>query len=328
MRAASRVSQQRESIGRRLLPSAVMGHSAIRWTSAVVIVIAVLMLARVAPSEQVVESTLRHLGSLGAWAPLAFGLIYVAAALLFLPGWVLTMAAGALFGLVGGTVVVSLASTTSAALAFLIARYVAREKFRRRIERSPKLVAVDDAIGAQGWKMVALLRLSPVVPFNLQNYLYGVTSIRFWPCVLASWATMLPGTVLYVYLGSLGRTAVGPSASWLEWLLRGAGLLATIAVTAYVSRVARSAVQKHSRIVDDSSEEAEKTAASSLGQKPAKSSDAAVSRSIFVTLVVMIAAIATIMLAGWATVRPEAMRQATDKWLSVPSSERAVGSQE
>lgn len=186
MRAASRVSQRTESIGRRRLPSAVMGHSAIRWTSAVVIVIAVLMLARVAPSEHVVESILRQVGSLGAWAPLAFGLIYVAAALLFLPGRVLTMAAGALFGLVGGTVVVSLASTTSAALAFLIARYIAREKFRRRIERSPKLVAVDDAIGAQGWKMVALLRLSPVVPFNLQNYLYGVTSIRFWPCVLAS----------------------------------------------------------------------------------------------------------------------------------------------
>src|SRR5687767_14061170 len=99
----------------------------------------------------------------------------------------LAVVAGGLFGLVRGTIIVSLASTTTAALAFLIARYLARERVRRMVEHSPKLRAVDAAIGNEGWKVVALLRLSPAVPFNVQNYLYGVTAIRFWPCVLTSW---------------------------------------------------------------------------------------------------------------------------------------------
>jgi uncharacterized membrane protein YdjX (TVP38/TMEM64 family) len=102
---------------------------------------------------------------------------------------------------------VSVAYTTAAALAFLISRHVARDRVRRKVEVSPKLAAVDEAIGEQGWKIGALLRLSPAVPFSLQNYLYGVTGVRFWPAVLASWVAMLPGTFMYVYLGSLGKTA-------------------------------------------------------------------------------------------------------------------------
>ena len=116
-----------------------------------------------------------------------------------------TVAAGALFGSVVGVVVVSLASTTGAALAFLVARYLARDAVLRWVRRNPRYDAIDRAIGEGGWRVVALLRLSPLVPFNLQNYLYGLTAIRFWPCVLTSWAAMLPGTVVYVYLGHAGR---------------------------------------------------------------------------------------------------------------------------
>jgi uncharacterized membrane protein YdjX (TVP38/TMEM64 family) len=177
------------------------------------------------------------------------GLIYVSATLLFFPAWIITVAAGAVYGLLVGTATVSVASTTAAALAFLIARYLARERVYERIKESPKLAAVDEAIGREGWKIVALLRLSPAVPFNLQNYLYGVTAVRFWPCVLASWIAMLPGTFLYVYLGSVGAAATGDrDPGYWEWALHGVGLLATIGVTVYITRVARRAIDKTTRI--------------------------------------------------------------------------------
>jgi uncharacterized membrane protein YdjX (TVP38/TMEM64 family) len=180
---------------------------------------------------------------LGIWAPLGFGAAYVVATLLLLPGSVLTLLAGATFGFWNALVIVSVSSTTTAALAFLIARFLARDAVKRRVERSDRLAAIDEAIGQHGWRLVALLRLAPVVPFNLQNYLYGVTAIRFWPAVIASWIAMLPGTVVYVYLGTLGRAfASGGEASRPEWALRILGLAASIAATVYITRIARRAI--------------------------------------------------------------------------------------
>jgi membrane protein DedA with SNARE-associated domain len=145
--------------------------------------------------------------------------------------------------------VVSLASTTGAALAFLISRYLARDAIARKLRQSPRFEAIDRAVSAGGWKIVALLRLSPAVPFNLQNYLYGLTGIRFWTCVLTSWLAMLPGTLLYVYLGYASRASVeaaagGRSRSPAEWAFLIAGLVATLAVTVYVTRLARKALQQ------------------------------------------------------------------------------------
>lgn len=225
----------------------------IRWASLALVLVAVLLFLRALPPERLLSFVRDWIGGLGMWGPVALGLIYVAAALLLAPGWILTVAAGALYGLLVGTIVVSLASTTAVALAFLIARYLARDRVRRQIEKSPKLAAVDQAIGEQGWKIVALLRLSPAVPFNLQNYLYGVTAVRFWPCVLVSWATMLPGTFLYVYFGSLGRTAVQGQTSAAEWVLRGIGLIAIVAVTVYITRLARRAIREKTQIEDSES---------------------------------------------------------------------------
>jgi uncharacterized membrane protein YdjX (TVP38/TMEM64 family) len=174
-----------------------------------------------------------------------FGVIYAVAVVFLVPASLLTLAAGAIFGLLKGTVIVSIAATTGAAMAFLIARHLARERVGRQVRQSPKLSAVDQAIGEQGWKIVALLRLSPAVPFTLQNYLYGVTAIRFWPCVLTSWIAMLPGSFMYVYFGSLGSKAVaGGETSTGEWILRGVGLLATVAVTVYITRLAKKAMNE------------------------------------------------------------------------------------
>jgi uncharacterized membrane protein YdjX (TVP38/TMEM64 family) len=184
---------------------------------------------------------------LGAWGPLGFGLAYAAAVVAMAPASVLTIAAGAIFGPVLGTVVVSLASTAGAGLAFLIARGLGRGVVERRLRRDPRFAAIDRAVAADGWKVVALLRLSPAVPFNVQNYLYGLTGIGFAPYLLTSWLAMLPGTFLYVMLGHAGLAGLeatgGRARTPAEWAMIGVGLAATLALTVYLTRVARRALR-------------------------------------------------------------------------------------
>jgi uncharacterized membrane protein YdjX (TVP38/TMEM64 family) len=177
-----------------------------------------------------------------------YGLVYVACALLFVPGSLLTIGAGLVFGVLWGTVVVSAASTATAALAFLIARHLARERVAAMARRHPRFEAIDRAIAEKGWQVVALLRLSPVVPFSVSNYLYGLTPVRFAPYVVTSWAAMLPGTLLYVWLGAAGGAAAtagrGDARDPREWALLAAGLAATVAVTVVLTRAARRQLAK------------------------------------------------------------------------------------
>jgi uncharacterized membrane protein YdjX (TVP38/TMEM64 family) len=233
--------------------------TAIKWLSVVLILVSVLLIFRHLPAGQVVQALQGWIDRLGLWGPVLFGLLYVVAVVLLVPASVLTLAAGALFGLVAGTVVVSLAATTGAALAFLISRHLARDLVARKVAQNPKYAAIDRAISASGWKIVALLRLSPAVPFNLQNYLYGLTGIPFWTCVLTSWLAMLPGTFLYVYLGYAGRAgleAAGGEAGARsrtpgEWALTAVGLLATVVVTVYVTRLAHQAVKQRTALAGE-----------------------------------------------------------------------------
>jgi uncharacterized membrane protein YdjX (TVP38/TMEM64 family) len=221
----------------------------VKWISIGVILISLFLIVRALPLDQFRELLQTRVKEWGFWGPVFFGVIYAVAVVFLIPASLLTLAGGAIFGLVKGVIVISLASTTGAALAFLIARYLARGRVEARVKESPKLTAIDQAIGEQGWKIVALLRLSPAVPFTLQNYLYGVTAIRFWPCILTSWIAMLPGTFMYVYLGSLGsRAALGNETSGAEWTLRGVGLIATIAVTVYITHIAKRAMQERVEI--------------------------------------------------------------------------------
>jgi uncharacterized membrane protein YdjX (TVP38/TMEM64 family) len=150
------------------------------------------------------------------------------------------------FGLGWGTVVASASATATAAAAFLVTRYLARDRVARLARRHDKFAAIDEAVGNKGWTVVALLRLSPLVPFSLSNYLYGLTAIAFWPYLLASWLAMLPGTVLYVYLGAAGRAVAGGTrkqSPW-EWALLAAGLVATVVVTVVLTRAARKELEK------------------------------------------------------------------------------------
>lgn len=214
-----------------------------KWIGLAGAVIALFVAWRLLPVREWLESFQDRVSGMGAFGGVLYGLLYVLAALLFVPGSVLTLGAGFVFGLGWGTVIVSLASTSAAALAFLIARHLARKRVEKLARKNEKFDAIDHAIGKNGWKVVGLLRLSPLIPFSLSNYLYGLTSVRFLPYLLASWAGMLPGTFLYIYLGSAGRN-VGEKKSTWEWVLLGAGLAATIAVTVILTRVAKKELKK------------------------------------------------------------------------------------
>jgi len=186
--------------------------------------------------------------SLGVWGPLAFVAGYVIAVIAFVPGSVLTLAGGALFGLGWGVVYVFVAAVISSALAFLIARYLARATIERRLADNPRFRAIDRAIAAEGRKIVFLLRLSPVFPFSLLNYGLGLTKVSFADYMIAAPA-MLLGTILYVYYGKLagdvaalaGGAAPDKGSGYYAALV--IGLIATAAVTTVVTRTAQRALR-------------------------------------------------------------------------------------
>jgi uncharacterized membrane protein YdjX (TVP38/TMEM64 family) len=170
-----------------------------------------------------------------------FAAMYVVGAIVLAPEAVLTIAAGFAYGL-WGLPIVLVAATIGASLAFLIARYVARDKVRRLLESRRNMAAIDKAVAEDGWKIVALLRLSPLIPFNLQNYLFGVTAIPFPHFVAATFAGIIPGAALYTYVGALGNAAGdgGPA----KWAFFGIGLLATVIVVILVTRKARAKLRE------------------------------------------------------------------------------------
>ncbi|HEX2152029.1 MAG TPA: TVP38/TMEM64 family protein [Stellaceae bacterium] len=167
--------------------------------------------------------------------------IYAVATVLLAPGALLTIAGGFAYGFWGLPVVLA-AATIGASLAFLVARHVARDRVRRVLETRRDIAAIDRAIAAGGWKIVLLFRLSPLIPFNLQNYLFGVTSVPFRHYLAATVIGIAPATTLFVYVGALGGTALdgGPAV----WALFGAGLLATAAAVILVTRKARALLRE------------------------------------------------------------------------------------
>ncbi|KAJ3678101.1 hypothetical protein LUZ60_001904 [Juncus effusus] len=178
-----------------------------------------------------------------------FVLVYAGLEILAIPAIPLTMSAGLLFGNVTGTIIVSISGTVAAAIAFLIARYFARERILKLVEGNKKFLAIDKAIGENGFRVVTLLRLSPLLPFSLGNYLYGLTSVKFLPYVLGSWLGMLPGSWAYVSAGAFGRAIiqeesdVGLPGGNDQLITLGAGLLVTAVAAAYVTRLAKDAVK-------------------------------------------------------------------------------------
>lgn len=211
-----------------------------------VLTLVVLELAALVPFATWADQLSGWIRSAGAAGVVVFAVVYVAAAVFMLPGSVLTLMAGFAFGPVWGTVLVSPVSVLAATLAFQLGRTVARERVASRAGGDLRFSAIDRAIGDQGFRVVALLRLSPVLPFNLLNYALGLTRVSLRDYVLASWIGMLPGTVLYVYLGSIATNLSGGSTSADAGAMRTAlywgGLLATILATVLITRAARRAL--------------------------------------------------------------------------------------
>lgn len=207
-----------------------------------------LLALRSLPLEVALDRLRAWVDGRGLLGLFGFGAAYVLLTLALVPGSALTLTAGALFGVVRGSAVVSVAATTTAALAFLVARHLARARVEAWARRHPRFAAVDRAIGERGWRIVALLRLSPALPFSASNYLYGLSSVRFLPYLIASALCMLPATVLYVMIGAAGAQGLKAAAVGAEGLeggriaLLAAGVVATLAATIWIARSARRAL--------------------------------------------------------------------------------------
>jgi uncharacterized membrane protein YdjX (TVP38/TMEM64 family) len=216
-----------------------------KWVLYAIAGVALVLALKYLHVQDLLKSGLDWIGKLGPWGPVIFVGLYVVATVLFVPGSVLTLGAGAVFGVALGSVCVSISATLGATAAFLVGRYLARDAIARKIEKHEKFVTIDRAVAEEGWKIVLLTRLSPVFPFTLLNYAFGLTRVKLSHYVLASWLGMIPGTVMYVYLGSLVNVGAGHRQRTTgEWILYGVGLLATVAVTVFVTRLARRALTK------------------------------------------------------------------------------------
>jgi len=225
------------------------GGSIIKLVVIVLAVAALFVLMRLLNVQQYLRGVLDWINRSGFGGGVAFVAIYILATVLFIPGSILTLGAGFVFGVLVGTLYVSIASTLGATAAFLVGRYFARDWIGKKVERNEKFKAIDQAVGREGWKIVLLTRLSPVFPFNLLNYAYGLTKVSLKAYLLTSWVGMIPGTVMYVYIGSLAGdlATLGTGArarTPLEWALYAVGLAATAAVTVYVTLVAKKAIRR------------------------------------------------------------------------------------
>ncbi|PSB00459.1 TVP38/TMEM64 family protein [Merismopedia glauca] len=197
-------------------------------------------------------NTLNWIQNLGLLGGLAFIIIYTLAAILFIPGSLLTLGAGVVFDVVLGSIYVFIGATLGSIGSFLVGRYLARNWVAKKIENNEKFKAIDKAIAQSGFKIVLLTRLSPVFPFNLLNYALGITRVRLKDYALGS-IGMIPGTIMYVYIGSLagniaqvcsGNQVKNPQAETAQWIIRIIGFIATVAVTLYVTKIAKKALEE------------------------------------------------------------------------------------
>ncbi|MDZ7959415.1 MAG: TVP38/TMEM64 family protein [Aulosira sp. DedQUE10] len=198
--------------------------------------------------QTILRDALQWIDSLGSLGAIAFIALYIVATVAFLPGSILTLGAGVVFGVVWGSLYVFLGATLGATAAFLVGRYLARGWVANKIADNKKFAAIDNAVGKAGLKIVLLTRLSPIFPFNLLNYAFGITGVSLNDYFIGS-VGMIPGTIMYVYIGSLAGnlarigTETQPTNPTIQWAIRIIGLIATVAVTIYITRIARKALE-------------------------------------------------------------------------------------
>lgn len=235
-----------------------------KWRLAILVlmlVVAAVLVARsgidVSELTQRFVETLQAQGDLGlVWLALA----YIPASVLFFPAALLTLAGGFTFGFGKTLVAVSLGSTVGATAAFLAGRTLLRGLIEHKVASDVRFRALDAAVAEQGFKIVMLTRLSPVLPFNLLNYAFGLTKVRLRDFVLASWIGMFPGTVLYVSIGSAAKSLSDILAGRSEGgvaqkVLFGVGVVATLVVSVLLARMARKALADATAVANGSDAE-------------------------------------------------------------------------
>jgi uncharacterized membrane protein YdjX (TVP38/TMEM64 family) len=190
------------------------------------------------PLHEWAESLAAWLDELGWAGVLLFAGLYVLATILLVPMWTFTVAAGALFGVAWGFVLVAISATAGATVAFLLSRYALRERVKKYFARNALLRTVNRALRGASWKVVLLLRVSPLVPFGIQNYFFGVSRVTLPQYVVGTALGEIPGIVVYLWLGATGRAVLG-GGSPAEWGLLGAGIVATIAAAWLIGRTAK-----------------------------------------------------------------------------------------
>jgi len=183
-----------------------------------------------------IQSAFEGLGPLGY---VLFAIVYVLWALVLLPESIFTILAGALLGMFWGTLVAWISAIVAAVSAFELTRAALRKRVEKAVEKNAWLKAVNRALPKEGWKVVALARLSPLVPFGLQNYFFGVTKVSRRAYIACTAIAILPGTFIYAFLGATGRALIGGEKGPLEWSLLGAGIVATIILSIFLGRLAK-----------------------------------------------------------------------------------------
>lgn len=194
--------------------------------------------------QATLEGVVEHVKEMGPMGFVYFGAVYTVAEILAIPAVPLTASAGYLFGVQDGTAVVLFSASIAASVSFLIGRTFLRSYVEGILEDYPDFQKIDKAIESEGFKLMLLLRLSPIFPFALSNYLYGVTSIKFWPYFWGTMLGFLPGTVAYVYTGEIGKSLTLDSASAEPWYIYVGGLALLSGFLKIASDVASGIIEK------------------------------------------------------------------------------------
>lgn len=222
-------------------------NSKLKYVGIAVIIAALIASTQLINLQEILTDTLQWINDLGPSAAIVFIIIYMVATVFFFPASILTLGAGIIFDIFFGSLYVFIAASIGASLAFLVGRYIARGWVEKRIEGNPRFKAIDQAVAEEGMKIVLLTRLSPIFPFNLLNYAYGLTKVTFRDYVIGTLG-ILPGTIMYVYVGSLAKdlATLGSeevtAPSEIQWAIRIIGFIATVTVTVYVTKIARKAL--------------------------------------------------------------------------------------
>jgi len=222
-------------------PGTPLARKILRGVLVVILLVAFFFALRWVKQSGLMERAFDWIRGLGPWGPLAFIAIYVVAIVFFVPASIFTLGAGFVYGMLWGSIYVLVAANIAAAVAFLIGRHFARDWIAHKMEAQPKFKAIDEATARDGWKIVALIRLAPVFPFSIMSYAFGLTRVPFWGYAAANFA-MVPGTLMYVYFGSVARDLTDKPATppWIKWTI---GAL-TVIVIIYVTRFAKRALSQ------------------------------------------------------------------------------------